>query len=75
MVALVRVQKPRAENVIQIKVLPFVPNGKDSEPPKWKGLNNAVLQDDAALQVSFFKIPQGACMYFAQKKKSSSAPL
>ena len=30
MVALVRVQKPRAENVI--KVLPFVPNGKDSEP-------------------------------------------
>ena len=54
MVALVRVQKPRAENVIQIEVLPFVPNGKDSEPPKWKGLNNAVLQDDAALQVSFF---------------------
>ena len=33
MVALVRVQKPRAENVIQIEVLPFVPNGKDSEPP------------------------------------------
>ena len=54
MVALVRVQKPRAENVIQIKVLPFVPNGKDSEPPKWKGLNNAALQDDAVLQVSFF---------------------
>ena len=29
---------------------------------------NAVLQDDAALQVSkFFENPLGACMYFAQK--------
>ena len=73
MVALARVQKPTSRNVIlylQIEVvLPFVPNGKDSQPPKWKGLKNAVLQDDAALQVSkFFENLLGACMYFAQKK-------
>ena len=32
MVALVRVQKPRAENVIQIEVLPFVPMVRTQNP-------------------------------------------
>ena len=53
-----------------VEVWTCVPGGKDSQPLKRKGLKNAVLQDDAALQVSkFFENPLGACMYFAQKKR------
>ena len=61
----------------KLEIWTCVPGGKDSQPLKRKGLKNAVLQDDAALQVSkFFENPLGACMYFAGKKKiSSSAPL
>ena len=52
-----------------IEIWPCVPGGKDSHTLNRKGLKNAVLQDDAALQVSkFFENPLRACMYFAQKK-------
>ena len=54
----------------KLEIWTCVPGGKDSQPLKRKGLKNAVLQDDAALQVSkFFENPLGACMYFAQKKR------
>ena len=56
--------------MMDIEVWTCVPGGKDSQPLKRKGLKNAVVQDDAALQVSkFFENPLGACMYFAQKKR------
>ena len=53
----------------ELEIWPCVPGGKDSHTLNRKGLKNAVLQDDAALQVSkFFENPLRACMYFAQKK-------
>ena len=56
-------------NKIILEIWPCVPGGKDSHTLNRKGLKNAVLQDDAALQVSkFFENPLWACMYFAQKK-------
>jgi hypothetical protein len=55
--------------MLTIEIWPCVPGGKDSHTLNRKGLKNAVLQDDAALQVSkFFENPLRACMYFAQKK-------
>ena len=54
----------------KVEVWTSVPSGKDSQPLKQKALKNAVLQDDAALQVSkFFENSLAACMYFAQKKR------
>ena len=59
----------RGQLVMILEIWPCVPGGKDSHTLNRKGLKNAVLQDDAALQVSkFFENPLRACMYFAQKK-------